>query len=161
MVGHTLCLYLQLVVEMKQFDITNHEKPKWPNQETHSLHTREISLSGEIPSSNPSPVKSQQNLQACTISFGHGNMWSVAIGSIIGSNVSIVKPRGHVSCLAFHKWIGVVGWTFWLDKERRGKWCLHLPEALGVLYLYYIILNSIHLCWCHGVLKIVLLCSSS
>lgn len=86
------------------------------------------------------------NLQACTISFGHGNMWSVAIGSIIGSNVSIVKPRGHVSCLAFfYKWIGVAmgGEHFdWIKRDVatllvKGNDVYTTLEALGVLYYLY------------------------
>ena len=121
------------------------------------------------PSSNPSPVKSQPNLQACTISFGHGNMWSVTIGNIIGSNVSIVKPRGHVSCLAFHTWIGVamggehfdwmkrnVGRCLWKDMMSTPPW------KHWVFYIIYISMSSqfylfLLVSWCF---KIVL-CSSS
>ena len=104
------------------------------------------------------------HLQACTISFGHGNMWRhSAIGVPIGSNVSIVKPRGHVSCLAFHKWIGVGGEHFDWRKRDVGR-CLWKemmstpPWKHWVVYIIYISMSCqfycIHVCWCHVVLRL-------
>lgn len=149
---------------MKQFDITNHEKPEWPNQETHSLHTREYRSQwfNHLQILHPWNPNKPTGL--------HHLLW----------------PWQHVECRHWeHHWVQCLhcqttrtcqllgfflqmdwcchgGWTFWLDKERRGhvvgerKWCLHHPGSIGcfILFIFLWVLNSIHFCWCHVVLRL-------
>lgn len=154
----------QLVVEMKQFDITNHEKPEWPNQETHSLHTREI-VSVVQPSSNPSPVKSQQTSRLATSPLAMATCGVSPLGTSLGPMSPLSNHEDMSVAWLFANGLVLWGEHFdWIKRDVatllvKGNDVYTTLEALGVLYHLYLfiflwVLNSIHFCWCHVVLRL-------
>lgn len=138
MVGDTLCLYLAVSCGDDAIWYNKSWKTEWPNQETHTLHTREYRLSGSTifkSFTGEIPTK-PTGLRHLLWPWRHWeHHW-----------VQCLHCQTTRTCQLlgfFYKWIGVRGEYFdWIKRDVatllvKGNDVYTTLEALGVLYYVY------------------------